>query len=137
MVVTTWLIDKSALVRLGQSPDGAEWASRIQRGLVRISTVTRLEIGLSARSAEDLRHGLGQPPLASMPAEYLTPSIEDRAVAVQAALADLGHHRAPSIPDLLVAAVAEMAQLTVLHLDQDFDLIAELTGQPVERLSTT
>ncbi len=134
--MTTWLIDKSALVRLGGSPDGAEWAARIQRGLVRISTVTRLEIGFSARSADDLRRSFGQPPLASMPVEYLTPSIEDRAVAVQAALADLGQHRAPSIPDLLIAAAAEMAQLTVLHLDKDFDLIAELTGQPVERLST-
>jgi hypothetical protein len=43
--VTSWLIDKSALVRLGASPDSAEWASRIERGLVRITTVTRLEVG--------------------------------------------------------------------------------------------
>ena len=69
-----------------------------------------------------------------MPIEYLTPSIEDRAVAVQAALADRGQHRAPSIPDLLNAAAAELAQLTVLHLDQDYELIADITGQPVERL---
>ena len=72
--------------------------------------------------------------LASMPIEYLTPSIEDRALAVQSALADRGQHRAPSIPDLLNAAAAELAQLTVLHLDQDFELIADITGQPVERL---
>ena len=50
MGVTSWLIDKSALVRLADSPDAAEWASRIQRGLVRIATVTRLEVGYSARS---------------------------------------------------------------------------------------
>jgi len=25
-------------------------------------------------------------------------------------------------------------QLTVLHLDKDFEVIAEITGQPVERL---
>jgi hypothetical protein len=25
--------------------------------------------------------------------------------------------------------------LTVLHLDKDFELIAEITGQPVERLA--
>ena len=50
--VSTWLIDKSALVRLGDTRDAAEWASRIQRGLVRISTVTRLEVGFSARSSE-------------------------------------------------------------------------------------
>jgi predicted nucleic acid-binding protein len=46
--VTNWLIDKSALVRLGTSPDAAEWADRIERGLVRITTVTRLEVGYSA-----------------------------------------------------------------------------------------
>lgn len=71
-----------------------------------------------------------------MPVEYLTPAIEDRSVAVQVALADRGQHRAPSIPDLLIAATAEIQQLTVLHVDKDYDLIAELTGQPVERLST-
>jgi hypothetical protein len=29
------------------------------------------------------------------------------------------------IPDLLIAATAERAGLTVLHVDQDFDLIAD------------
>jgi predicted nucleic acid-binding protein len=133
--MTGWLIDKSALVRLATSPDAQEWAERIQRGAVRISTVTRLEVGYSARTADDLRHGLAVPPLSSMPMEYLTPAIEDRAVEVQAALADRGQHRAPAIPDLLIAAAAELAQLTVLHLDKDYDLIAGITGQPVERLS--
>jgi predicted nucleic acid-binding protein len=130
-----WLIDKSALVRLARSPDGAEWAERIHRGVVRISTVTRLEVGFSARSGSELRAGLERPPLASMPIEYLTPAIEDRAVAVQTALADRSQHRAASIPDLLIAATAEVAQLTVLHVDKDFDLIATLTGQPIERLA--
>jgi predicted nucleic acid-binding protein len=69
-----------------------------------------------------------------MPVEYLTPSVEDRAVEVQLLLADQGRHRAPSIPDLLVAATAELAGLTVLHVDKDFELIAEVTGQPVERI---
>jgi predicted nucleic acid-binding protein len=135
--VTIWLIDKSALVRLAASPDAATWATRIQRGLVRISTLTRLEIGFSARSANELRQSTTRPPLASMPVEYLTPKIEDRAVAIQLALADLGQHRAPSIPDLLIAATAESAGLTVLHLDKDFELIAEVTGQPIERLAVT
>ena len=51
--MTTWLIDKSALARLAVSPDAAEWAARIERGLVRITTVTRLEVGYSARSGPD------------------------------------------------------------------------------------
>jgi len=132
--MTDWLIDKSALVRLGSSPEAEQWATRIERGLVRISTVTRLEVGYSARTGRDLRDAMTGPPLRSMPVEYLTPTIEDRAVEIQALLADRGEHRAPSIPDLLIAATAELAQLTVLHLDKDFDLIAALTGQPTERL---
>lgn len=31
------------------------------------------------------------------------------------------------------AATAEQAELAVLHLDNDFELIAEVTGQPMER----
>lgn len=132
--MTSWLIDKSALVRLATSPDAETWARRIERGLVRITTVTRLEIGYSARTAADLRAGGRQPPLSSMPTEYQTPAIEDRALQVQALLADRGHHRAASIPDVLVAATGEIVGLTVLHVDKDFGLIAEVTGQPVERL---
>ena len=133
--MTTWLIDKSALVRLAESPDAAEWAARIERGLVRITTVTRLEAGYSARSGPQLRAGFQRPPLSSMPVEYLTPAIEDRAVEVLTLLADRGQHHAPSIPDLIIAATAELAGLTVLHLDKDFDLIADITGQPMERLN--
>lgn len=134
MAVEGWLIDKSALVRLPGSTEAKAWANRIQRGLVRISTVTRLEVGFSARSGGELREGLALPPLSGMPVEYLTPAIEDRAVAVQLLLADQGHHRAVSVPDLVVAATAELTGLVVLHVDKDFDLIAAVTGQQVERL---
>ena len=133
--MTDWLIDKSALVRLGSSPDSEDWASRIERGLVRITTVTRLAVGYSARSGADLRAGLREPPVSAMPVEYLTPAIEDRAVEVLTLLADRGQHRAPSVPDLIIAATAELAGLTVLHCDKDFDLIASVTGQPAEWLT--
>jgi predicted nucleic acid-binding protein len=136
LALTEWLIDTSALARLGTSPDSDEWADRIQRGLVRIATVTRLEVGFAARSGSSLRTAVQRPPLSAMPVEYQTPAIEDRACEVQMRLADLGRHRAPSIPDLLVSATAELAGLTVLHVDKDFDLIAEITGQPIERLRT-
>lgn len=132
--MTQWLIDKSALARLGSSPDVEEWAGRIQRGLVAVSTLTRLEAGYSARSAQDLTQILYGRPLSSMPIEYLTPMIEDRAVEVQRLLASRGQHRAPSIPDLLIAATAELTGRVLLHQDKDFDLISDLTGQGVERL---
>lgn len=100
MAVGGWLADKSALARLATSAEGEEWARRIQRGLVRIATVTRLDVGF-----------------------------EDRAVSVQLLLAEQGHHRAVAVPDLIVTATAELNDLTVLHLDKDFELVAAVTGQ--------
>ena len=130
----TWIIDKSALVRLAVCTDPDLWSDRIQRGLVRISNVTRLEIGYSAQSGDAARREFRQSPLAAMPVEYLTPKIEDRALEVQMLLADRGQHRGPSIPDLIIAASAELSGLHVLHVDKDFDTIAALTGQPTTRL---
>jgi predicted nucleic acid-binding protein len=50
-------------------------------------------------------------------------------------LGDRGQHRARSVPDLIIAATAELAGLTVLHLDKGFDVIADVTGQSIERLA--
>ena len=52
----SWLIDKSALVRLGASPDAEQWADRIQRGLVHIAAVT-LNSVKAVRNAEQDRNG--------------------------------------------------------------------------------
>lgn len=129
-----WLLDKSAYVRFPDSPNSDQWASRIQRGLVHVSTVTLLEIGYSFRSGKQARYEFTTPPLTLMPIQYLTPAIEDRALEIQMLLADRGHHRAPSVADVLLAATAERVGLTVLSVDKDFDLIAEVTGQPIETL---
>ena len=61
----------------------------------------------------------------------LCDTVFDRAIEVQAELARSGRHRVP-IPDLVIAAAAESAHLTVLHYDADYDLIAEVTGQCAE-----
>jgi predicted nucleic acid-binding protein len=135
MATRGWLIDKSAYVRLGASHDAEDWLSRIDRGLVHIAVVTKLEIAYSARSGTALRSELVQPPLSHLPLAYLTPAIEDRAIEVMTLLADRGQHRAPSIPDLIVAATAEAFRLSVLHIDKDFDMIADVTGQSLERLA--
>lgn len=57
---------------------------------------------------------------------------EQMARDLQRDLVTRGLHRAVSIPDLLVAAIAQASNLTVLHYDGDFDLISEVTGQAVE-----
>lgn len=135
MAVTPWLIDKSAYVRLADTPDTDLWLSRIARGLVHVSGITQLEIGYAMRTADESRREFASPPLSLMPVEHLTPGMERRALEVQQLLGERGQHRAPSIPDLLIAATAELAGLTVLAVDKDFDLIAEVTGQAMERLS--
>jgi predicted nucleic acid-binding protein len=134
MAVKGWLVDKSAYARLADSPDANTWLTRIDRGVVHVSTVTRLEIGFSFRTARDARRESTSPPLSLLPLAYLTPAIEDRAIEVQLLLADRGQHRAPSVPDLLVAATAEKTGLTVLAVDKDFDLIAQITDQVIETL---
>jgi predicted nucleic acid-binding protein len=64
VAVTTWLMDKSAYGRLAESADAQVWIDRIERGMVRISTVTRLEIGYSFRTAAQARTESVSPPLA-------------------------------------------------------------------------
>lgn len=132
--MTEWLINKSALVRVSRSPDDSTWAERIERGLVSITAVTQLEVGFSARSIGEHTRLLDGPPVHMMPVVFLTPTIEQRAIEVQRLLADRGQHRAPSIPDLLIAAAAELMGFTLLHVDKDFELISTITGQSIERL---
>lgn len=134
--MTSWLIDKAAYVHLqaGHAVEQESWDLRIERGLVRLCTVTLLEIGYSARSGSYYRNAMNNPPLSYMPLEYVTPRAEKRAVDIQILLSEQGLHRAPSVPDLLIAAVAESSNLTVLTVDKDFDLISSITDQPVEQL---
>lgn len=130
-----WIVDKSALARLPRSPDVDLWQGRITRGLVHVSSVTLLEIGFSARTERDwvtLQEG---PPVADMPVAGVTQRVESRALEVQRLLVGRGTHRGPGPADLLIAATAELGNLVVLHVDKDFSLIADVTGQAVERLS--
>lgn len=131
-----WLVDKSALVRLRTHPNRHIWFQIIDRGLVSVSTITKLEVGFSATNLKSWEAALERPPLSEMPLVLMTPAIERRAVQVQGLLAASGHHRAPSIPDLLIAASAELNNLHVLADDKDFRIIADITGQPVDDLDS-
>jgi len=56
----------------------------------------------------------------------------DRAMEVHRAMAAKSQHRHFRLPDLIIAATAELNGATVLHYDADYDRIAAVTGQPVE-----
>jgi predicted nucleic acid-binding protein len=60
-----------------------------------------------------------------------------RALDVLQLLAERGplHHRQVPVQDLLIAAAAEHAELPVLHYDRHFELIAEVTGQPLRAIA--
>jgi predicted nucleic acid-binding protein len=56
----------------------------------------------------------------------------DRALDVHRMLAKTSQHRHFRLPDLIIAATAELNGATVLHYDSDYDRIAAVTGQPTE-----
>jgi predicted nucleic acid-binding protein len=62
-----------------------------------------------------------------------TPADWDRVLMVhrQLAASGPGHQRSVSVPDLIVAAVAERHGTTLVHYDEDYERIAAITGQPV------
>ncbi|MGH3765618.1 MAG: PIN domain nuclease [Pseudonocardiaceae bacterium] len=125
-----WLIDKSALARAGKPPVARVLTPRIDGGLIAVSVVTELEVGFSARSTSDHDDILGL--LDRLVRIVLPVRAEQAARDTQRRLVEQGQHRAVGVADLLVAAVAKEAGLTVLHYDRDFDLVASVTGQPCE-----
>ncbi|MCX4739355.1 MULTISPECIES: PIN domain nuclease [Streptomyces] len=133
MTVADYLIDTSALARVLLGRTTAEWDDRIGAGLVALCDITELEVLYSARSAADrerVKHALD--------AHYTWCPMPDgvfrRARVVQELLTAKGEHRSAGPVDLLVAAAAEEAGLTLLHHDRDFETIARTTGQPVRMI---
>lgn len=133
--MTDWLIDKSALWKLPQSPEYEVWLDRINRGQVRASLPTRLEVAVSARDPDHwpiLHRGL----LAPLLEAHATPRSEAVAMEIMGALVAARLHRAVPLPDVMIASIAVVDRLTVLHDDRDFDRIQEVYGAPSgERLS--
>ena len=68
----------------------------------------------------------------ALPLAPIDASVMDRAVQVAGRLARTGRHRGAKPVDLVIAAAAEAAGLSVLHYDSDYDRIAAVTNQPTE-----
>jgi predicted nucleic acid-binding protein len=125
-----YLVDKSALARMPLEPVRLRLAPIIEAGEAATCAVIDLEVLFSAKNGEEHEKIRQRRSLAYLCVPF-TEEILQRAIAVQGELAKTGRHRVP-IPDLLIAASGEASGLTVLHYDGDFDLIASVTGQPVE-----
>ena len=102
-----------------------------QAGQVGVALVTELEVGDAARSSQDY-DATRQDLLDLLIPVTMLLRAEDRARELQRDLVARGQHRGVSVPDLVLAAVADTEELTILHDDADFDLIASVTGQPTE-----
>ena len=133
MTVADHLVDSSALARVLLRQNTAEWDDRIAAGLVAICDLTELEVLHSARSAADRTRVK-----AALDAHYARHPMPDgiyrRSRTIQEQLTAKGEHRSASPVDLLVAAAAQEAGLTLLHHDPDFETIARTTGQPVRTI---
>jgi predicted nucleic acid-binding protein len=131
--MTILLADTSIWNRL-RHPDLVErWAAEVTADNVGVTPVVRMEVLFSARSLSDY---MAIDEALDGVAQVACPEAAcERALDVQRALARKGgglHHRSVGFPDLLIAAAAEVAGATVWHYDEDFDRIAEVTGQPTE-----
>jgi predicted nucleic acid-binding protein len=129
-VTARYIADKSALARLSEPSVRAILEPLILTGQVATCGVIELEVLYSARSAADLSR-TRQLRAQAFPLVPVVQADFDRAVAVLELLAQRGQHRAVGLADLLIAAVAERAGLTLLHYDSDFDFVAAVTGQPM------
>ncbi|WP_327416104.1 PIN domain nuclease [Streptomyces sp. NBC_01233] len=125
-----YLIDKSALARWSNPPVKDALQPLHERYLLAVCQPTEYEMVHSARTtAEALRISTWLHAF-----DYLTCDDDTftRALETQRHALNAGFHRALSLPDLLIAATAELHRLTVLHYDGDFDMIASITGQPTQ-----
>jgi hypothetical protein len=129
--VPTFLADKSALARRQTRAEVREALDPLLlEGEIATCGIIDLELLYSATSPATYK-ALADA-LRGMPRVALDEAAVERALEVQAKLAQRSQHRAVPLPDLLVAACAENAGLTVVHYDADYERIAELTGQAVQ-----
>lgn len=134
MAIAGWIIDNSAAGRAGDPSISAQL--RELPGDLYVCPVGELEqlhSALSATDYDERKAALrGHFEIAPAPGDVL-----DRALRLQR---DLAHHhgmwhRVP-IPDLLVAETAIYHGLGVVHVDSDYDRIAEVRRLLVRRLRT-
>ena len=122
----THLLDTSVISRLAEPSVRAVVDPLTEAGQLGRAGITDLEVGYGSRNAREWDQDM-EALSVFKPVETTADHIQ-RARQVQRLLASRSQ-RGRKIPDLLIAAAAEEAELIVLHYDADFDLIAKATGQ--------
>jgi predicted nucleic acid-binding protein len=122
------LADTSVWARSGKP--GLEWfAPAVEDGRIAVCDQVAMELLWSARHLGDFR--ATEAGLLACPWFKVEARDWDEARRVFGELAVRGplHHRQVKVPDLIIAAVAARAGLTLVHYDRDYDVIASVTGQ--------
>jgi predicted nucleic acid-binding protein len=128
-----WVLDKSAASRAEDAAVGPQLAELA--GTLFVCPIGELEQLYSARAAHDY-DALREELHAGFELVAAPPDLLERALLLQR---DLAHHhgmwhRTP-IPDLLIAETALHHELGVVHVDGDFERIAEVRPLVVRRLA--
>ena len=123
-----FLADKSALARMPDPIVRKRLGPLIEHGAVATCAIVDLEV---LYSADARRYSGVLAERRALPQLEMNERIFERAIEVQTELAKDSQHRLP-IPDLLVAAVAELNGVVILHYDRDYERIATITGQAHE-----
>lgn len=121
-----YLVDTSVLKRLGRPGIREVVQPLAVAGHLGRARICDLEVGYSARNPEEWDRLIAA--LDAFELVETTAAHVRRSLQVQRLLTERSQ-RGRKIPDLLVAAAAEELDVSVLHYDSDFDLIARVTGQ--------
>lgn len=130
------LADTSAWTNRYKDPEVARaFGEQVLAGRIATCEIVVLELLRSAQDHDAFTRRRAR--LAALPLLEIGRDVWTRATDVFQRLAEAGplHHRRVKTPDLLVAAAAELSGVPVCHYDRDFELIAEVTGQPVRALA--
>ncbi|HVA25346.1 MAG TPA: PIN domain-containing protein [Chloroflexota bacterium] len=123
----THLVETSVLTRWSRPPVAEALRPFWDAESIARCTISDLEVGFSASNAHQWDQL--QSTLVLLEPIEVTLGVVSRAKMVQRLLAERGL-KGGKVPDLIIASAAELAGLTLLHYDRDFELIASVTGQP-------
>lgn len=113
----------------------ASFDAALIEGEIATCDMVRLELLHSTRNQTEFAELREE--LAALPDCPIGEAHWDRALWVYEQLSARGgaFQRAVKHPDLLIAAAAEIADVSLLHYDDDYTLIAEITGQATRWLA--
>lgn len=132
MAIGGWLLDKSAAARASHATIQGQLAGLT--GSLYVCPIGELEQLYSARSASDYE-ALKQKLHDSLEVLAPPPDVFDRALALQR---DLAHHHGmwhrTAVPNLLIAETALHHGVGIVHVDRDYERIAEVRPLTTRRL---